>query len=269
MNILLHLATAALYALLGAYFWHAIKAPRPQSRPVLARLACLTPIVLHGGLLYVSLFGADGLHFGLGAAVSLMFWLAVLVYWLESWKTRLPALQMLALPLAAAAVLVPLAFPGAHVVAAHSALFAAHFLIAMLAYALATLAALHAVLMAAVEKRLHERRFSRLLEGVPPLLVMEALLFRLIGVAFALLTLTVGSGVLFSESVFGQALKFDHKTVFAIASWVIFGVLLVGRKVWGWRGRTAVRWTMAGFVSLLLAYVGTQFVLDVVLRRGG
>ena len=82
-----------------------------------------------------------------------------------------------------------------------------------------------------------------------------------------LLTLTLATGALFSEEVFGRALRFNHKTVFAILSWVIFGLLLAGRWRYGWRGRTALRWTLAGFVMLLLAYVGSRFVLEVILAR--
>ena len=100
------------------------------------------------------------------------------------------------------------------------------------------------------------------------LLTMEALLFRLILIGFVLLTLTLGSGILFSETLFGKALSWDHKTVFAIASWIIFAALLVGRHFYGWRGRQALRWTLAGFVALMLAYVGTRFVIEVVLHRG-
>jgi ABC-type uncharacterized transport system permease subunit len=82
-----------------------------------------------------------------------------------------------------------------------------------------------------------------------------------------LLTLTLATGVLFSEEIFGKALRFNHKTVFAILSWLIFGGLLVGRWRYGWRGRKALRWTLAGFVALLLAYVGSRFVLEVILGR--
>jgi ABC-type uncharacterized transport system permease subunit len=114
---------------------------------------------------------------------------------------------------------------------------------------------------------LHNARFSRLLSGLPPLLTMEALLFRLISIAFVLLTLTLASGVLFSEALFGQAFRVDHKTVFAFVSWFLFGGLLVGRRLWGWRGRLALRWTLAGFVALMLAYVGSRFVIEVVLHR--
>jgi len=92
-------------------------------------------------------------------------------------------------------------------------------------------------------------------------------LFRLISAAFVLLTLTLVSGVLFSEQLLGRPLTFDHKTVFAVLSWVMFGGLLTARKVSGWRGRAALRWVLASFVALLLAYVGSRFVLEVLLHR--
>jgi len=99
------------------------------------------------------------------------------------------------------------------------------------------------------------------------LLALEKLLFQLIGVGFLLLTATLVTGVFFSEQLFGRALRFEHKTVFTIASWLVFAGLLGGRIVFGWRGRTALRWTFAGFMMLLLAYVGSRFVLEVVLGR--
>ena len=104
--------------------------------------------------------------------------------------------------------------------------------------------------------------------SLPPLLTLERLLFRLIGAAFVLLTLTLATGIIFSESLFGRPLRFDHKSVFAVVSWLTFAALLVGRHFYGWRGRTALRWTLAGFVLLLLAYIGSRFVLEVVLGRG-
>ena len=82
-----------------------------------------------------------------------------------------------------------------------------------------------------------------------------------------LLTLTVASGVLFSEQLFHQPLRLTHKNVFAILSWLTFGSLLVGRYIYGWRGRIAIRWTLSGFVILLLAYIGSKFVLEILLHR--
>lgn len=272
MKILLHLISAALYALLAVHFWRALRAASPMTpqRGLTAgeRIALAVPLGLHGAALFGELSAPGGLRFGFAIAVSLTMWLAVLLYWFESFWSRLEGLRTLALPLAAVAVMLPAVFPTEHVVRTDSMLFRAHFLAAMLAYSLATLAALHALLMAVVERRLHAGRFSRFLASLPPLLTMEALLFRVIGVAFALLTLAVGSGVVFSEEVFGRPLRLDHKTVFAIISWAIFGTLLLGRWRRGWRGRVALRWTLAGFFALLLAYVGTRFVLEVILGRG-
>src|SRR5690606_28643956 len=96
----------------------------------------------------------------------------------------------------------------------------------------------------------------------PPLISMESLLFKVIGVGFLLLTLTLSSGMLFSEQIFNQPLKPSHKNIFAIMSWFIYGGLLIGRHVYGWRGRKAIRWTLSGFVLLLLAYAGSKFVFQ-------
>jgi ABC-type uncharacterized transport system permease subunit len=139
--------------------------------------------------------------------------------------------------------------------------------IAMLAYSLFTFAALHAVLMAAADRALHKKTSLLNLAKFPPLMTMESLLFKTISLGFVLLTFTLVSGMLFSEQIFHQALKFNHKNIFTIISWLIFGSLLVGRARYGWRGRTAIRWTLIGFVVLMLAYLGSKFVLEVLLSR--
>ncbi|MFA7270805.1 MAG: cytochrome c biogenesis protein CcsA [Sterolibacterium sp.] len=273
-GILPHLLPASLYALLGFHFWRTrwgqAATRTPQGILPWERLALALVLLLHGDVLYGELFGGGGMRFGFSAALSLMLWLAVLIYWVESFHARLEGLQPLVLPLAAACTLLPGLFPGQHLLAnVTSAMFRAHFFIAMVAYSLFTLAALHAIIMAIAERRLHRGELTRPLASLPPLLTMEALLFRLITIAFVLLTLTLASGIVFSEEVFGKALTFNHKTLFSIISWVIFAALLVGRHAWGWRGRKALHWTLAGFVALLFAYVGSRFVLEVVLGRAG
>ncbi|MBT9498952.1 MULTISPECIES: cytochrome c biogenesis protein CcsA [Zoogloea] len=270
--ILLHLLPASLYALLGLHFWHTRwRAPTVAQRQGLLpweRLVMLAALVAHGFSLHSVFFSPEGIHFGFSMALSLMLWLAMLFYWIESLYARLEGLQTLAMPAAAVCALLPAFFPDQHLLEnASSPLFRAHFVVAMLAYSLFTLAALHAMLMAVAERRLHGARLSRAMASLPPLLTMETLLFRLIGIAFVLLTLTVGSGVLFSEALFGKAFRLDHKTVFAIISWILFGSLLVGRHAWGWRGKKALYWTLAGFIALMLAYVGSRFVSDVLLGR--
>ena len=209
-----------------------------------------------------------GMYLGVGNALSLILWLTVLIYGLGSLFYRLDGLHALVLPAAAVAVALPFVFPSTRALANTETLaFKAHLLISMAAYSLFTIASLHVLLMAIIERRLHAGALPPALAGMPPLLTLETLLFRIITAGFVLLTLTIASGVLFSEELFGKPARFSHKTVFGVLSWLIFAALLGGRMVYGWRGRTAVRWTLAGFLTLVLAYIGSKFVLEVVLGR--
>ena len=97
------------------------------------------------------------------------------------------------------------------------------------------------------------------------LVELESLLFRTIGVGFALLTATLLTGVLFVQDLLAQHLI--HKTVLSALSWLAVGGLLLGRWRYGWRGATAVRWTLAAMALLVLAFFGSKFVLELVLHR--
>ena len=271
--ILLHLTAAALYAGLALHSWRSRWRGPALDQPMAGvagweRTWLATAMLLHGLTLGQEIFSGETMRFGFSVAISLIVWLAIVLYWIESFYARMDGLQMLGLPLAACCVMLPPLFPGQHLLAnAGSPVFRLHFLMAMLAYSLVTLAALHAILMAVAERRLHRGRLTPILAGLPPLLTMESLLFRIIHLGFVLLTLTLATGIVFSEDLFGKVMAFNHKTVFAILSWTIFAILLAGRHFFGWRGRVALRWTLAGFATLLLAYVGSRFVLEVILGR--
>ena len=273
IQLLPHALAALLYGWLGFHFWHTRWRDVPNqsvARPMQTweRLAIAGALVPHAVGLCADLFSPDGMRFSFSLALSLMMWLAVLIYWLESFLARMEGMQPLILPVAALCAILPVLFPGAHIVAhAEATGFKLHFLAAMLAYSLLTLSALHAVFMGFTESALHRRLLMRSLTSLPPLLTMEKLLFRMLTIGFVLLSLTVGSGVFFSEELFAKPFVLDHKTLFALISWCIFAVLLIGRHAWGWRGRRALRWTLAGFGVLLLAYVGSRFVAEVILGR--
>jgi len=191
----------------------------------------------------------------------------VAICWIEGLLYRIEVLFPMALAAAALCAPLPGFFPGRLTPDAFSVEFKLHLFAGMLAYSLFTVATLHAVLISMVERRLHISP-TVVDRGLPPLLSLEALVFRLTGAAFVVLTLTFGVGIAYSESFSGRAMRFDHKTVFAVLSWLIFGALLAGRWLYGWRGRTALRWTLAGFLMLMLAYPGSRFVLEVILGRG-
>jgi ABC-type uncharacterized transport system permease subunit len=262
---------------LAWHFWNTRWRRSPAAAPVSdkaagmqpwERSAIVIPLALHGWTLYAGLFGAPELRFGFAQALSAMTWLAVALVWFESFFYRLDGMEPLVLPLAAVAVPLPALFPGLASSGAYAqaGAFKLHLALAMIAYGLFVIALLHAMLMAVAERQLHRKSHFSLI-SLPPLLTLEKLLFRVIAAAFLFLTLTLATGIAYSETLFGRPLRADHKTVFAVLSWLTFGLLLLGRWRYGWRGRTATRWTLTGFVLLILAYVGSRFVLEVVLHR--
>lgn len=268
-NLSLYLVTFFAYAALAVYFWREQSAGRGDDlgRGVICH-AVLLPLALHGYLLYETLFIQGQMNFGLVYSLSLILWLTMLVYWLARFFYPIASLQTLVLPLAAVGALLPALFPAAHMQPeTKSLVFEAHIIVAMLAYSLFTIAVLHAGLMSLVEKRLHHAILPKALQNLPPLLTMETLLFRIIVAGFALLTLTLISGMVFSEELFGKPWQLSHKMLFGFVSWSVFAGLLGGHYFYGWRGRTAIRWTVSGFVFLLLAYVGSKFVMEVFLHR--
>lgn len=261
----LSLVAAMLYAVSA---WHLLKRDSQTGRPLWMSAVLLGGIVIHAALLGQSVFRPDAIHLGFSNAVSLVAWLSISVYAITALKVPLPGVQGWVSAMAAVGVLLPLVLPDARGIPFSDKFgFRAHLVLSLLAYCLLLIAALQAVLMSAFEKRLHHGASAAGMSGMPPLLTLESVLFKLIGAGFVLLTLAVGSGVLFSEEIFGTALGFSHKIFFALASWLVFGALLAGRLIWGWRGRIAVRWTLIGFAMLLLAYVGSKFVLEVLLHR--
>ncbi len=259
--LLLTLFTSGLYGLMAWFNYRA-----PQASPSWLRALLPLALALHGWLLFDSVLGQGDIRLGFGNSLSTIFWLTALIYWLASYGAPVAWVQSWVNGLAALSLLLMLLFSATHVIPnSQTLVLRAHLAVAFLAYGLLAVAALHAVLMTVLEKRLH--RGGLFDGGAPPLLTLEAVLFRTIGAGFVLLTLALFSGVFFSEMLFGKLLQFNHKVVFGILSWFVFGGLLLGRHFRGWRGRTALYWTLTGFVLLLFAYVGTQFVLEVLLGR--
>ncbi|MEO8935828.1 MAG: cytochrome c biogenesis protein CcsA [Burkholderiaceae bacterium] len=302
MPILLHALVAAGYVAVAVAIWRAaVRNPSsklgydeaPYRLSAALRAGIVVAWVIHAWLLRDAALVDGTWRFGFALALSATMWCAVALFWFESFIVPLVSVWLLILPLAALCALLPLAFPGSLALGqlsgadggGYSPWLPVHLVVALAAYGLLTIAAVHALYMAALDRWLHRTRGSAwpgandaALEGrgrieqsmlgpLPPLLTMERILFRLIGIGFALLTLTVLSGIVFSEALFGKPIRFDHKTIFTLIAWATFGALLIGRVARGWRGRLALSWTLGGFAMLFLAYAGSRFVLEVVLHR--
>lgn len=269
---ILHLSTGACWLALAAMAWRAAGAPASANGPAFRLEGVLLPValVLHGMMAYRGIVVDEGLNLGFSHSVSLIVWITVAIYWLASLAyAGLASIQGLWAPVALLATLVQAFLPSRYIVHyGGDPAFTLHFAIAMLAYSLFIVATMHALVMLAEVKWIRRGTLPPFLRSLPPLLEMEALLFRILFAGFVLLTLTVVTGVFFSEQLFGQPFRLNHKTVLGLVSWVIYGSLLAGRYFRGWRGKLAVYWTLGGFAVLMLSYVGYRFVLEIILKRG-
>ncbi len=221
----------------------------------------------HTLLLEATVLGREeGLRLGLFEAASLIAWVVVLILLLTSIRRPLENLGIILLPVAALLVgIQPWAPPPQAITTAGEWHLTLHILLSTGAYSLIMLAVAQALLLYYQERALRQRQPGGLIRALPPLQSMELLLFQLIIGGFFLLSLALVSGLLFVEDLFAQHLV--HKTVLSIAAWLTFAVLLWGHWRHGWRGRTAVRWTLGGATFLILAYFGSKLVLEVLLQR--
>ena len=266
---LLSIPAAALYLSAAVLLWRGLRSGGPLQGGARTGLFALAAgaLVLHAALLYGDLFHT-GLNLGLTSAASLVAWAVALLFLAAVLFQPIESLGVLILPVAAATLLLEWLWPTRHLtLPGASPVQAAHIVISLIAYSLLSVAVVQSVVLGLQERALHRREAGGFLRSLPPLETMEHLLFRMIAVGFVLLTLTLVSGVFFSEELFGKPLRFTHHTVLSIIAWAIFGILLTGRRLYGWRGRTAVHWTLAGFTLLVLGYFGSKFVLEVLLGR--
>lgn len=268
--------TALIYLLASGLGWfgsqRGAEARVAQVRMQRAAVLLALGLVMHGVAIGWSMLSGPGkgVNVGLTHAVSLIVWLTLLSYVLAGRDASFTRLALLYLvPMAALAVSLVVVSPGRRVVdyGAMEGAFALHLALALSAYALFTVATLHALLLSFMQRQLLAGEIANESTALPPLMRIERLMFQLLGVAFMLLTATLISGVFFSEALFGKPFQVNHKTVFSVMSWFVFGGLLAGHWAAGWRGRLAVRWVLIGFVMLLLSYVGSKFVLEIVLKR--
>ena len=228
----------------------------------------LVGVVLHGLFLYQHIVTNSGINLGFFDAASLISWTVLLLLLLSSLSKPVENLGIVLLPLAALTIVFQARFPSAHFLSPHAPWgLRLHVLISLLAYSLLTMASVQAVLLAIQDHHLRHRHPGGFIRSLPPLQTMEDLLFEMIGAGFVLLTLALISGFMFLQDMFAQHLV--HKTILSIVAWLVFGGLLWGRFRFGWRGQKALIWTLAGFVVLMLAYFGSKFVIELVLKGGG
>jgi ABC-type uncharacterized transport system permease subunit len=234
-------------------------------RPAWGARAQLLALVLHGlslaAAFVVEADAGQGIRWGFAPVLSLTAWLVLTVHFTETRLVPISGLRRLFALIGAAGVVLAQVFPGDVVIVSHSVYAPLHWTLGIAAYALFGVAVVHAAMLDAAERQMRQKGGAGWM-GMP-LLSLERLTFLFVEAGFVVLTLAIVIG-LFTMAHWRWG---DHKTVLSLASWATFAALIIGRRTRGWRGRQATRWVYAGAGLMLLAYVGSRFVFEVVLQR--
>lgn len=225
-------------------------------------------LALSGHLFYIGIafLHAQHFNFSIFSTASMVSALVVLLLLLATLTKPVEKLGIVIFPLAALMLGLDLYFPEKlRSLQTYNWEMGTHILSSIIAFSLLNIAALQAVLLAIQEKQLKNHTAKKFLLHLPALQTMETLLFQMLAMGLLFLSVSLISGMVFIDNLFAQHLV--HKTVLSIFAWVIFSALLLGRWRYGWRGKMAIHWTIAGFILLLLAYFGSKLVLEIILQR--
>ncbi len=269
MNILLAAITAlSLYLFCTILLLLRIK--QTSALASFSRRKLLIPgflaLIAHIVVLYSSMLSPIGINLGFYNALSLVSAFIILFTLISTLRHPVEILAILMMPIASLSIALDLANTSTHLLPPGSSNgLLLHVLSSLIAYSILGLAALHAIVLSMQNSYLHSHQPGGIIRLLPPLKTMESILFETIIIGFIGLSISLLTGLLFLDNMFAQQLA--HKTVLSIIAWMVFAILLCGHWFLGWRGRTATRWTLGGFLSLMLAYFGSKFVLEVLLAN--
>jgi ABC-type uncharacterized transport system permease subunit len=265
MNLVLGVFAICLY-ISAAALRLTLHRPLPISpRQLVIGLGSIA-LLLHAFLLYQNTLLVQGFNLGIFNAASLMTWAIALMLLFTVLSKPVDNLIIVFFPLSALAIGLDLAFQSERILSPNTELgVSMHVLTSIVAYSFLTISALQALFLAYQDYQLRHKHPGWVMRKLPPLQVMEVLLFQMLMLGFIFLTLSLLSGFIFLEDIFAQHLV--HKTVLSLIAWAVFAALLWGRKRYGWRGQTAIRWNLSGFFFLMLAYFGSKLVLELILKR--
>lgn len=259
INMIPTLISCTLYVVTALLIWRRPHRVLEQALPPLA-------LLLHGAVLSTFVFRAGTITLGFNEALSLFAWQSSFLLWALCFREPLRILGTAVYPLTALAAIVAVIWPSpTNDIIIDNWKAQLHITLSLFSAGLLTLAAVQSVLLAVQDRLLRRHQLTHMARALPPVQTMERLLFQLIGIGFALLSLTLISGLWFIHDWLAQHLA--HKTILSITAWLIFGILLWGRVRHGWRGRVAIRWALAGYAMLILAYFGSKLILEEILGR--
>jgi len=234
----------------------------------MVNLVLTTGLIAHASLIYITTI-SNGINLNFSNSLLIVSWVTVFFYYLINRKIQFNGLENLTL---IPALLIILSHPflkndqSLEIQMSINSII--HIIIAILSYSLLTVGAIFSIFILLFQNNLtkkyqNEENFS----GNFSLLSMEDILFKIYWFGFILLSITLFSGILFTNEIFGTSIVWNHKTIFSLMAWITYGAMLLGRMKYGWRGKKAVVISLIAFMFLLLSYFGTKFVLEILLNN--
>jgi len=223
-------------------------------------------LILHGVSLAETLISKAGFDLGLYSVLSLISWMITLIIVLSSISKPLENLLIGIFPIASMSIAISFFLKDDSQTLHHFANpTTSHILLSLLSFSVLSIAAVQALLLSMQDRHLHQHKATGFIMHLPALQMMEQLLFELLWVGVLLLTASIVTGSLYLEDLFAQHLL--HKSTLSIVAWVIFSTLLLGRHLMGWRSKLVIRWTLTAYLLLLVGYLGSKLVLEIILNR--
>jgi ABC-type uncharacterized transport system permease subunit len=252
---------SALYCLSAFLIFKQLGSP-PKNRwlPLAPAMAAM---ILHGLVLNYLIYQPTGLNLGFFIAFSLISWLISIQILLCSIFRRIESLGIVVFPMSGLAGIFTVFHVVEPAIISGDSSLQGHIMVSVVAYSLIMLGAIQAGLLAYQDFSIRSHNPGGFIRYLPPMHDMETLLFQFLGFGFICLSISLTTGFLFLEDIFAQHLV--HKTALSIVAWFILAVLLFGRFQFGWRGKTAIRWSLSAFAFLMLAYFGSKLVLEIIL----
>ncbi len=227
---------------------------------LIIKLLAALGMLFHTFSVYSVLHQPDGINLGFFIAGSFVGWLVTAVVLFSSFRQPIENIFIGILPMVAVTAGLSVWGPHLGIAKFYAGGLIIHILLSILAYSIFTVATFQAFLLSKQHTALKQHATRGLVASLPPIQTMETLLFEMIWVGMILLTTALASGFIFVDNLFAQHLI--HKTLLSLLAWALYAVLLWGRTVLGWRSQKAVRWTVSGFVVLMLGFFGSKLVLD-------
>jgi len=239
-----------------------------HTKTKMVNLVLTTGLIAHASLIYITTI-SNGINLNFSNSLLIVSWVTVFFYYFINRKIQFNGLENLTL---IPALLIILSHPflkndqSFEIQMSINSII--HIIIAILSYSLLTVGAIFSIFILLFQNNLtkkyqNEENFS----GNFSLLSMEDILFKIYWFGFILLSITLFSGILFTNEIFGTSIVWNHKTIFSLMAWITYGAMLLGRMKYGWRGKKAVVISLIAFMFLLLSYFGTKFVLEILLNN--